>query len=155
LAENCRHLGLERWKTVSGDARQVVPKLPERYDRVLLDAPCSGLGVLRRRVDARWRRSEQDLPRHHQLQKELLLTAAGAMREAGVLVYSTCSVEPEETEAVVEAVLRDGAPVELESVGPYLPHPELAQAVDGGCLRLLPGEFGMDGFFVARFRRKS
>lgn len=153
LAENCQRLGLSGWTTQVGDARQLLPRLPGRYHRVLLDAPCSGLGVLRRRVDARWRRKEDDLPRHQQLQQQLLAAALAKVEEGGVLVYSTCSVEPEETEAVIEAVRASGAEVAVEPVEPYLPHPDLKQALDGPYLRLLPGEFGMDGFFIARLRR--
>lgn len=153
LADNCQRLGLSGWTTQAGDARQLLPRLPERYHRVLLDAPCSGLGVLRRRVDARWRRKEDDLPRHQQLQQQLLAAALEKVAEGGVLVYSTCSVEPEETEAVIQAVRASGAAVAVETVEPYLPHPDLKQALDGPYLRLLPGEFGMDGFFIARLRR--
>ncbi|MBX5466297.1 MAG: 16S rRNA (cytosine(967)-C(5))-methyltransferase RsmB [Firmicutes bacterium] len=153
LAENCRRLGLRGWETVAADGRQVASRFATPFDRVLLDAPCSGLGVLRRRVDARWKRVEADLARHQRLQRELLAAAAEAVRPGGVVVYSVCSFEPEETEAVVAGALEAGLPLAVESVAPYLPHPELESALVGPYLRILPGEFGMDGFFVARLRR--
>ncbi len=119
-------------------------------DRVLVDAPCTGLGVVRRRPEIRWRVGPQDLARAAQLQKEILVGASRAVRRGGVLVYSVCSTEPEEGEAVVEWVLNSGA---------FVPDPFSVpwrggqMRAEGGVLRLWPHRHGTDGYFVARLRR--
>ncbi len=122
------------------------------YDRIILDAPCSGLGVLRRRVDARWKKEVRDLPRFHAEQVELLDAAYKAVRYGGVIVYSTCSTEPEETSAVLQEVLARHPDLACEDVRPWLPHPELNNFVQSGALVLAPGDLGMDGFYIARLR---
>ena len=75
-------------------------------DRILVDAPCSGLGVLRRHPEAKWRKDAQALPRHQALQCQILEAVAPCLRPGGVLVYSTCSTEPEENEDVIERFCR-------------------------------------------------
>ncbi|NMP22404.1 16S rRNA (cytosine(967)-C(5))-methyltransferase RsmB [Sulfobacillus harzensis] len=125
------------------------------FERIILDAPCSGLGVLRRRVDARWKKQANDLPAFHETQVELLDAAWRACRAGGVIVYSTCSTEPEETEAVVDEVLARRPDLRREDVTPYLPHPDLASFVKNGALSLTPGDLGMDGFYIARLRVKK
>ncbi|GBD29102.1 Ribosomal RNA small subunit methyltransferase B [bacterium HR32] len=121
-------------------------------DRVLVDAPCTGIGVVRRRPEIRWRVGPQDLVAAAAQQREILAGAARAARPGGVVVYSVCSTEPEEGEAVVEWLL---------ATGEYAPEPfavpwrggQLWSAADG-CLRLFPHRHGTDGYFVARLRRR-
>lgn len=131
-----------------GDASRLLVHETERYDRVLLDAPCSGLGVLRRRVDARWKKKPEDLMPLQSMQKRLLAAGLRVLKPGGVLVYSTCSVEPEETWAVIDEAPRWGG--RRDSVIPFLPHPALNEWVSAGVLALPPGALGMDGFFIAR-----
>jgi 16S rRNA (cytosine967-C5)-methyltransferase len=140
------------------DARNVFPVLADARhppvrdaDAVLLDAPCSGTGTFRRHPDARWRLKPSDLAVMGALQRALLRAAAGAVRPGGLLVYSTCSLEPEENDAQVESFLADqrGA-FTLE------PPPEgavPAGTLDAGRLRVLPQRHGVDGAFAARLRR--
>lgn len=123
------------------------------FDRVLLDAPCSGLGVLQRNPDIKWRRLPAQLSSLAEGQGRLLDAAAPLVRPGGVLLYSVCSFEPEETEALVDRFLarhpdyrRDPPPAALSSRWPAL---FTAQ----GFLRTLPHRHGMDGFFAARLRR--
>jgi 16S rRNA (cytosine967-C5)-methyltransferase len=117
---------------------------------VLLDAPCSGLGVLARRPDLRWRKTSADVLRLAALQSELLASAARSVAPGGLLVYSVCSFEPEET---VEVAARFAAA-----------HPEFEPADSGmpetlragpGLRYFLPQLHGMDGGFVARWRRRQ
>jgi 16S rRNA (cytosine967-C5)-methyltransferase len=107
VADNCRRLGITIMHELAADGRIV--QLDRLADRVLVDAPCSGLGVLGRRSDARWHKAEEDIARLQALQLELLQHAATLLRPGGRLVYSTCTVEPEEDEAVVAAFLRANA----------------------------------------------
>jgi 16S rRNA (cytosine967-C5)-methyltransferase len=123
------------------------------FDRVLVDAPCSGLGTIRRDPDIRWRRTPGDLPRLADQQIELLARASATVRPGGRLVYATCSSEPEENERVVEAFL-ERAPfdrLDLRESGPAHLAPLLD---DHGALRTLPFAHGLEAFFgVAMVRR--
>jgi 16S rRNA (cytosine967-C5)-methyltransferase len=101
VCENAARLGIENIETHAGDLRQLAPSLP-RADLVLLDAPCSGTGTLRRRPDAKWNKTPQQLTELVLLQRELLKAAASLVKPGGVLVYSTCSIEPEENENQIE-----------------------------------------------------
>jgi len=117
----------------------------------LLDAPCSGLGTLRRRPEIKWRRRPEDLPRAAALQTALLAGVAEAVSPGGLLVYSTCSLEPEETDEVIDAFLARHAAFALEAPGPDLQ--AFADPVRRGILRAWPHRHETDGFFVARLRR--
>lgn len=147
LRDNAWRLGLRNVVAAEGDARTLTAP---RADGVLLDAPCSGLGVLSRRPDARWRKRPADLTRLSALQSELLGAAAGRVRPGGVLVYSVCSFEPEETRAVVEAFQRQRADFVLQSGNA----PEALREAPG-ILYFLPQRHGVDGGFVARWRRQE
>jgi 16S rRNA (cytosine967-C5)-methyltransferase len=130
-------------EVVEGDGRSV--PLPGGYDAVLVDPPCTGLGVLSSRPDARWRRREEALGPLVALQRELLGRALALARPGGRVVYSTCTLIADENEEVVRAA---GAALDdLRDEWPGLAHPRLRQA-----LLTLPHRHGTDGFFVARLR---
>ncbi len=126
-----------------------------RFDRVLADVPCSGLGTIRRDPDIRWRRTAEDLPVFARAQVALLERAATMLRSGGRLVYSTCSSEPEENEAVVDTFLashRAFTLVDLRSDG----HPAVVPFVDDrGMMRTLPFVHGLDGFYAAALTRRA
>jgi len=127
---------------------------PKRFDRVLVDAPCSGLGTLRRNPDARWRVRPTDPARLAEVQLVILRNAAPALSDGGVLVYSTCTTLPEENEGVIEAFLADSN--EFESL-PAEDVPEDVRPLVGsdGVMRCLPHLHDADGFVAHRIRRKS
>jgi 16S rRNA (cytosine967-C5)-methyltransferase len=119
-------------------------------DFVLVDVPCTGTGTLRRHPDARWRLKPSDLAVLGALQRTILRAAAQVVRPGGLLVYSTCSLEPEENDAQLEAFLAENTGWRLE------PPPEgtvPATVLDAGRLRVLPQRHGIDGAFAARLRR--
>jgi 16S rRNA (cytosine967-C5)-methyltransferase len=126
------------------------PWEPESYDRVLLDAPCSGLGVLRRRPEARWRKQPADVEELAALQRELLTAAIAATRPGGLVGYATCTQHLTETTGVVEHALAAGG-VERLDVRPLLP--EVDRLGDGPDLRLWPHTHGTDGMYLALLRR--
>jgi len=126
--------------------------LPASADRVLLDAPCTGLGALRRRPEARWRRSAADLASLGPLQRELLSAAIDATRPGGVIVYSTCSPHVAETDLVIKDVLRGRDDVVQEDVRPLLAGvPDLGP---GPAARLWPHVHGTDGMYLALLRKR-
>ena len=121
-------------------------------DAVLLDAPCTGTGTFRRHPDARWRLSPADLTLLAGTQRAMLRGAASIVSPGGLLVYSTCSLEPEENDAQVETFLAGHADFALEPP-PDGTVPE--RAMDAGFLRVLPHLHRTDGAFAARLRRRS
>jgi 16S rRNA (cytosine967-C5)-methyltransferase len=148
LEATVKRLGVHSVHVVHGDGRRYPFPMP--FDRVLVDAPCSGLGVLGRRADARWRKGPEILREMPPLQLELLAAAGRQARPGGVVVYSACTFEPEETTEVVETFLEEQPEFVLESAQGLLPD-EVVD--DQGFLRVLPHVHGCDGAFAARFRR--
>lgn len=125
------------------------------FDRVLVDAPCSGVGVLRRHPEAKRRKDSSVFARHQKLQAEILTSAASCLRPGGVLVYSTCSTETEETEEVVSSFCEAHPGWTRESVAPWLPTAALSFVTVRGALSTMGNECGMDGFYAARLRKND
>jgi 16S rRNA (cytosine967-C5)-methyltransferase len=121
-------------------------------DVVLLDIPCTGTGTFRRHPDARWRLKVSDLAVMSALQKTILRAGAKVVKQGGLLIYSTCSLEPEENDEQVDAFLVENSDFVLEPPPEGSVSPDL---LDGGRLRVLPQRHGTDGAFAARLRRKS
>jgi 16S rRNA (cytosine967-C5)-methyltransferase len=148
IAQNVERLGLGgRLRLVVADGRHPAVR---PLDAVLIDAPCTGTGTLRRHPDGRWRLGPDDLHALAGLQDALLDAAAGRVRPGGLLVYSTCSLEREENEVRIERFLN-----EHSEFTPEPPAAPLAEGLltDDGWLQLLPQEQGVDGAFAARLRR--
>jgi 16S rRNA (cytosine967-C5)-methyltransferase len=125
-----------------------------KYDAILIDAPCTGLGALRRRPEVRWRRNLQDLRELTQLQRELISSGVSALNQGGVLGYATCSPHLAETSIQVADLLRTHPELEQISVDPYLP-PGLKDANRAGALSLWTHKHGTDAMYLALFRRRS
>ena len=170
LRSNCQRLRVQNVVPIIGDIREPrewvsmieIAGSPSAkktsvgepsVDRILVDAPCSGLGVLRRHPEAKWRKDEQALPRHQTLQCQILEAVAPCLRPGGVLVYSTCSTEPEENEDVIERFCRAHAEFQRESVRPWLPTAAQGFVTEQGALSTMPNRFSMDGFYAARLRK--
>jgi 16S rRNA (cytosine967-C5)-methyltransferase len=125
IQENCARLGVVNVEAVSNSSFFI---LYSSFDRVLVDAPCSNTGVMRRRVDLRWRISPEEIARLRQTQLNLLQLAATKLKSGGILVYSTCSLEPEENSEIVNEFLREHQNFKLEKECQLLP---FADIVDG------------------------
>lgn len=151
VAENARRLGINIIETAAGDARCIGERYFRQADRVLVDAPCSGLGVLRRRPDARWRVTAEEMKKLPPLQLEILESASRCVKQGGILVYSTCTMEPAENAGVIEKFLEANKDFSLVETGQYLPEKKRS----GGTVQLLPHIDGTDGFFIARMERKA
>jgi 16S rRNA (cytosine967-C5)-methyltransferase len=152
LQGNAVRVGADHVLALNADmARE--PVLPRgSFEQVLVDAPCSGTGTLRRHPEIRWRLEPSDLKRLARRQRQLLETAAALVVPGGEVVYSVCSLEPEEGEEVVDAFLRSRPEFRLVDPREALP-PRARDLVDGrGILRTSPAAGGLDGFFAARLR---
>jgi 16S rRNA (cytosine967-C5)-methyltransferase len=134
IEQNCARLGVTCVQTASPSTLDPQPSTP--FDRVLIDAPCSNTGVMRRRVDLRWRIRLEEIGRLRATQRELLRQGAAFLKPGGTLVYSTCSLEPEENSEVVDEFLGERADFKLERTR-----------------ELLPFVDGVDGTYVARLLR--
>jgi len=161
LRSNCHRLGVQIVVPIIGDIRHTdewAPMTKARVgepfvDRILVDAPCSGLGVLRRHPEAKWRKDEQVLPRHQSLQCQILNAVAPCLRPGGVLVYSTCSTEPEENEDVIERFCRAHGEFKCESVVSWLPPAAQGFVTERGAFSTVGNRYSMDGFYAARLRK--
>ena len=147
LIENLRRVEARNISSIVMDARN--PAVGE-MDAVLIDVPCTGTGTLRRHPDARWRLRISDLAVMAALQRSILRAAAAVVRPGGLLIYSTCSLEPEENDAQIESFLAERGEWQLE---PPSEGAVPASVLDAGRLRVLPQRSGVDGAFAARLRR--
>jgi 16S rRNA (cytosine967-C5)-methyltransferase len=148
LAQSALDYRAENIKIRQDDVRELNLKLA---DGVLLDAPCTGTGVLSKRADLRWKRTEEELKQSVQLQEELLDEAANHVKRGGRLVYSTCSIEPEENWEQIQKFLKKYDNYELEKLDEFLPEEVLIE--DGFAYQTLPHKHGCDGHFGVRMKR--
>ncbi|SDO66547.1 16S rRNA (cytosine967-C5)-methyltransferase [Desulforhopalus singaporensis] len=153
LAENIERLfpGQQLLKTVRGSLYLLDSSAPFRYDGILIDAPCSGTGVTGRHPDIRWNRRPEDILSYQQEQQRLIDHGAALLKPGGILVYATCSLEPEENIEVVTRFLRDNSDFTLTDCAPLLPA-RARNLVKNGYFHPLPSP-DIDGFFCARIRR--
>ena len=153
MGENISRLGLRSIRPLAGDGSTV--RFAHPFDRVLIDAPCSGLGTLRRHPEAKWLRQEVDLNRHQTRQLAILHNISPFVRPGGNLVYATCSTEPEENEDVVKQFLARHGDFFLDDRVPAGSDP-LGPLFDAhGFFHAYPHRDGTDGFFAARLIRSG
>ncbi len=154
LAEGCRRMGVTVTAPVCADVSGPRHPLGSRvlFDRVLVDAPCSGLGILRRNPEKKWRPAP-DFATLSNLQASLIRTAAERVRPGGILVYSTCTVHREENEAIVDGFTAERGDFVLEEVTPFLPDGLEDLASEAGHLSSWVRPTSFDLFFAARLRR--
>ena len=147
LKENVQRLQLHSLQTCRGDSRHL-PQFTSTADRVLVDAPCSGLGTLHRRPDIRWRQTPEKVEELATLQKELLEQAATWVKPKGILVYATCTLNPRENERVVQGFLQNHPHWQIQT--PPVQSPAAVFAQKEGWIKILPHRHQMDGFFMVK-----
>ncbi|WP_421384523.1 16S rRNA (cytosine(967)-C(5))-methyltransferase RsmB [Bacillus salacetis] len=152
INENASRLGLGNIESKAHDSRTAGELFePESFDRILVDAPCSGLGVLRRKPDIKYTKSESDLGSLQNIQLQILKAVSPLLKKGGLLVYSTCTVDREENQGTVKEFLKENTnfqPYELNHL------PETVQPfTDGHMLQVFPQDFGGDGFFISCFKK--
>ena len=151
LARTAQRMGASCVEVRAADA--AAEHEPEAYDRVLVDPPCSDLGTLASRPDARWRKTADQPARLAATQGAILRAGAAAVRPGGTLVYSTCTISPSENEGVVAAFLAEHTAFEADDLREAVPvwqHPSVPRH-----LQTLPHRDGTEGFFIARLRRRA
>ncbi|MBX9938275.1 MAG: 16S rRNA (cytosine(967)-C(5))-methyltransferase RsmB [Candidatus Obscuribacterales bacterium] len=158
LKESRLRMDLRNIESKSADGKRFKPGFT--VDRVLVDAPCSGTGVIAKRSDLRFNRQEEDIKTLSYIQKALLENAAEMLRPGGVLVYSTCSIEPEEGPDIVESFLAKHSDFERTDIGSFFPEGllekwNLNEAAAQGSVMFLPPANGSAGFYIARMLKKS
>jgi len=149
-------LGLASVRTLTEDALRLKDRFrPQSFDRILLDAPCSGLGVIRRKPDLKWTKTERQIEDIARMQLSLLKAVADLLKPGGVLVYSTCTVEYTENERVVQAFLAEREDFAAdERLADCVPSVVRDRIHLPGMLHILPHWFHSDGFFIARMERR-
>jgi 16S rRNA (cytosine967-C5)-methyltransferase len=152
LKENAQRLNLHSIQICTGDSRNL-PQFYNAADRVLLDAPCSGLGTLHRHADARWRQTPESVQELSTLQKELLAHTSKFVKAGGVLVYATCTLHPAENEDVITQFLTENTDWQIEPPSPN--SLDSCYTTPQGWLKVWPHNQDMDGFFMVRLRKTN
>ena len=154
LAESSRKLGINVVKPLAGDVERALPGLLRgSFDRIMVDGPCSALGVISRHPDVKWNREEKDLNRLGKLQGRILQRVLPLLRPGGAMLYVTCTLSWEENEAVVESFLQKNQGVRLVNLRNESPACARDLVDEAGFMRSLPHVHGTDGFFCALFER--
>jgi 16S rRNA (cytosine967-C5)-methyltransferase len=155
VRSNCTRLGVKSVDTLAGDARKLEGVFRESADYVLVDAPCSGLGLLNHKPDIKWRRKASAIAELAELQREILTSAARCVRPGGYLVYCTCTISRKENLRQIERFLTADDRFALEDLRPFLPQQlDLKGTLPAGYVQLMPYQ-GLEGFFIARMRRRN
>ncbi|MBW1945003.1 MAG: 16S rRNA (cytosine(967)-C(5))-methyltransferase RsmB [Deltaproteobacteria bacterium] len=156
LSQNARRLGIKSIVPLVADASTSLSSLLcRKFDRILIDAPCSGLGVISRHPDIKWNREEKDIRQLALLQKSILNQAAPLLDIGGRMLYVTCTISRQENEEIVEDFLRKQPAFSLQNMKDHGPSWGRELVDDQGFLRTIPHVHHMDGFFAALFTKKS
>ncbi|MGE8079211.1 16S rRNA (cytosine(967)-C(5))-methyltransferase RsmB [Peribacillus loiseleuriae] len=155
IKDQAQRLGLRNIKTEVSDSRKIQELYnKEGFDKVLVDAPCSGLGVMRRKPDVKYTKTKDDIIKLSSIQNQLLEAAAPLVKKGGNLIYSTCTVDQEENDAVANHFLEQHPDFERDlTLKDRMPESVQPLVIDYK-LQVFPQDFGSDGFFIASFRKK-
>lgn len=155
ITSNANRLGLSNIETREMDSRKAQEHFQkDSFDRILLDAPCSGLGVMRRKPDMKYTKQEKDIGELQQIQLQLIQSVTPLLKKGGILVYSTCTVDEKENNEVVKTFLEEHENFEGDSrLATRMPE-AIQPLCDDYSLQILPQDFGSDGFYIAALKRK-
>ena len=156
LSQTSRRLGIHCILPVVADAAGPVSSIiRHRFDRIIVDPPCSALGTISRHPDGKWTRDESDVKRLAYLQGRILDQALPLLRSGGRMLYTTCTISREENEAVINGFLERNKEMVLEDLRRYVPAWGLDLIDESGFFRSFPHVHGMDGFFGALLKKKG
>ena len=155
IKENCERLGINIVKTYLRDAAKDISDVAkEKFDKILIDASCSGIGVLRRHPEGKWQKNEELIFESQKIQKRIIENLSKYLKSGGVLIYSTCSTEKDENEDVVEDFLERHPEFKIDDIKQYLPETGKLLVDENGFLHTSPLDYKMDGFFAVRLRKQ-
>lgn len=154
LQTEMQRLGIDIVQTRTIDwLEDTAVDVPKDFDRILLDAPCSGMGVLRRNPDAKWKRKPKAFKRYRKAQRKMLALLTPFLKPGGILVYAVCSTEPEETGEVIQWFLKNHPQFAIDGIPSSLPDTMAPLFNRDGCLQTEVHRHGTDGFFAVRLRK--
>jgi 16S rRNA (cytosine967-C5)-methyltransferase len=155
INQNDARLGLGNIKTIVMDSRKAEEHFQaESFDRVLLDAPCSGLGVMRRKPDIKYAKTPEDIDQLSRIQQNLLKSVSPLVKKGGILIYSTCTVDKSENETQVKTFLEENPQFEKDLTLKERMPEAIQPLISGFDLQIMPQDFGSDGFYFAALRKK-
>lgn len=150
VAENAKRMGIDTVNTVLYDATIPNPEFKGKFDKVLADVPCSGLGIIRKKPDIKIKKTEEDI---YSLQYTILKNAAEYLKPGGKLVYSTCTLNKRENEDIIARFVKDNPDYIFEDITPYLPDILKKAECKKGYVTFYPNTDGIDGFFIAKIKK--
>ena len=154
IAKNAKRLGASIIEPTLQDGTKLNENFVGKFDKVLLDAPCSGLGIMKRKPDIRHNKTKEDLEDIASIQRAIVKNAVAYLKPNGRLVYSTCTISYEENEKMAYEIARQYG-LELENIVDTIPESLRAAVKDQGMIQILPQMADTDGFFIASFRKRS
>lgn len=154
LKQNLQRLGIKNVQLINADATKLKSVIRQPVDRILVDAPCSGLGVLARRPDARWNKTPEQIIELSNIQVDILTAVADLLKPGGVMVYSVCTLTERETSLAVERFLHIRQDYDIDNVSPFL-FADIRDDVYNGMIQLMPNRHNVDGLFIARLKRRE
>ncbi len=152
VKENAKRLGINIIKTQQNDASIIKQEYIEKFDKILIDAPCLGLGVIRRKPDIKWQRKYEDISKIQQIQIKILETCSKYLKKDGILVYSTCSIIREENDKIIQEFTKNNKFELIEIKNKQLDKIKNKTTTEG-IIKLYPDE-NLDGFFIAKLLKK-
>lgn len=155
VKENSIRLGIDIIETEIFDALKFDESLVGKVDYCILDAPCSGLGIIRRRPDIKWNRREEDIKELRKIQKNILDNAKQYVKPGGIIIYSTCTIGKEENLDIINGFLNGNSEFSLSGFDNLLDSTEKIETGNNGYIQLFPHIHGTDGFFIARIQKKD
>lgn len=153
VKEAARRLGIKIIETKDWDARVPEPELFGTFDKVLVDAPCTGLGIIRKKPDIKWSRKKEDFNELSNLQEQILTVSSKYVKKGGMLVYSTCTLGKKENIDVIKRFCEKNLQFKMEDINEYLPDSLKRDSAKEGYIQLYPHIENTDGFFIAKMRR--
>lgn len=153
IKKNAKRLGIDIIKTKLMDSTMYFEEFNEYADKVLVDAPCSGLGLLRKKPEIRWNTSYDDIIKLNKIQYSIIKNASKYVKKGGSLVYSTCTITREENENIVERFIKENNNFSMEDISQFVPSGFKSDTSKQGFIKLFPNLNKTDGFFIAKFIR--
>ncbi|MGL6172988.1 MAG: 16S rRNA (cytosine(967)-C(5))-methyltransferase RsmB [Cellulosilyticaceae bacterium] len=154
IAKNAKRLGVQIIQPTLQDGTAQNEAWLKHFDKILLDAPCSGLGIIKRKPDIRYSKTKEDVEAIADLQKQLLKQSVAYLKDEGILIYSTCTISKQENEGIIKYAVEELG-LSLDSIMPYIPEILKQDVEEEAYIQIMPDAAQTDGFFIARFRKRG